>query len=379
MALSTNSSSPSRRFLLAALVIGGLILYSSLLPFSYNGLSLTAGWQEFLHMPWLGNVAGGRTDWIANILLYLPAAFAVAGWLSGDNLYRRPNWLAYAPILLVSAAVAFGIEVLQVFFVSRAVALDDVLAAVIGSLLGVLLWHRSRIWLVAVWHDLGSGGTTAIRAAGLLYGFAYLLLALFPYDFALSLTELDAKSAADQVGWLIAPASCPTALRCILKLLLEILAAFPLGVILGLSSLRNRVGYRVAPLLGLALGATLEIAHFFILSGTSQGLSVLTRAAAVRVRDDAFVALHIGSIDFRHHERRVRVLAEVGRVIHHHSARFHRMRGKITGNAAASAEERDVDALERVRSKLLDGDVLAFELQLLPGEIGRASCRERVS
>ena len=88
---------------------------------------------------------------------------------------------------------------------------------------------------------------------------------------------------------------------------------------------------------------------------------------AVRIGDDAFVVLHIRSVDFRHHQRDVRVLAEEGGIVHHHGTGFHRMRGKVTRDATTRAEQRDVDALEGIRGQLLNGDVRAFELQLLPG------------
>ena len=88
---------------------------------------------------------------------------------------------------------------------------------------------------------------------------------------------------------------------------------------------------------------------------------------AVRVCDDALMALHVRGVDFRHHERDFRVLTEERGIVHDHRAGFHSMRGKVTRDAATRAEERDVDALERIRCELLDGDVLALELELLAG------------
>ena len=91
---------------------------------------------------------------------------------------------------------------------------------------------------------------------------------------------------------------------------------------------------------------------------------------AVRVGDDALVLLHVRGIDFGHDERDGIVHAEGAGVIHHHAAGLGGDRGEFLGDAAAGAEQGDVDALERVFSEFLNRNVLPSELQLLADGTG---------
>ena len=69
---------------------------------------------------------------------------------------------------------------------------------------------------------------------------------------------------------------------------------------------------------------------------------------AVRVGDDALVPLHVRRVDLRHHQRHVVVHAEGAGIVHHHAAGLGGDGRKLLRDAAAGAEQRDVDARERV-------------------------------
>jgi len=66
-------------------------------------------------------------------------------------------------------------------------------------------------------------------------------------------------------------------------------------------------------------------------------------------------------VDFRHHQRYIRIHAERGGVVDDDGAVTDRRRGKALGLGAARREQRDVDAAEAVFGQLLDGDALALE------------------
>lgn len=254
-----------------------LILYGNLLPFAYNGLSLEQGWERFMH-PGSGLADLDGTGWFLEGLAYLCLGFAAAGWWAGGNPYgRRPVWREW-PALAGCLGLALVSGFLQVFFSGPGATLVDLSGALLGSLLGILAWAHGRVWLVALWHDLQAGGATAMRAAGLVYALLYLGLALFPFDVIPSTEGLRLKWASDEVGPWLAGAACADPLRCLLRLLLEVLTLVPLGLILGISPIRTRVGYLLIPLLGLLLGLGLELLQALLRSGISQGLSVLTPA-----------------------------------------------------------------------------------------------------
>ena len=73
--------------------------------------------------------------------------------------------------------------------------------------------------------------------------------------------------------------------------------------------------------------------------------------------------LHILGVDLRHDQRDVLVLAEGAGIVHHHAAGLGRNGSEFLRDAAAGAEQRDVNALERILGQFRHGDVLALEFQ----------------
>ena len=67
---------------------------------------------------------------------------------------------------------------------------------------------------------------------------------------------------------------------------------------------------------------------------------------AIGIGDNALVAPHISSIDFGNHQRDGVVHAKGAGVIHDHASRPGRNGGELLRNAAASAEQGDVNSRE---------------------------------
>jgi hypothetical protein len=112
------------------------------------------------------------------------------------------------------------------------------------------------------------------------YAVAYFAFSLFPYDFLISGTELAMKAGSGAWGWLFAPDAWHGSLGTTLaKLLGEALAMAPLGYLAWrLRAAAQRWSAVQALGLGALLGLAIETAQFFLVSGLSQGLSILTRA-----------------------------------------------------------------------------------------------------
>ena len=91
---------------------------------------------------------------------------------------------------------------------------------------------------------------------------------------------------------------------------------------------------------------------------------------AIWIGDDAFVFLHIGSVDFRHDERDTVVLTERAGIVHHHTTGFGCDGRKLPRNVAARAEQRDVDARERILGQFGDRDVCATKFERLAHRTG---------
>ena len=88
---------------------------------------------------------------------------------------------------------------------------------------------------------------------------------------------------------------------------------------------------------------------------------------AVGVRDDALVPREVVGVDLRHDQRDVRVHPPRRRVVDHGRAAGRGLGRELLRRPAAGAEQRDVDALERVRRRQLDLEVPPADRDPAPG------------
>ncbi|MCM8611308.1 VanZ family protein [Accumulibacter sp.] len=272
----------SSRLWLAWLVYTAFVVYGSLVPLGFHPRPLSDALAEFGHIRMLNLGIDQRADWVANGVLYLPLAFLTATVL-GAGRHSRRRILPVAGALAFSLLVAVGVEFLQLFFPPRTVSINDVLAESVGSMIGALLAYSHARHLRQLADSL------AQRRAGLLpglliaYALAYLAYCGFPYDFVVSTAELQAKLASGSTAWFKAENNQRGPLLGVLTLAVEVLAAVPLGLLLGrwLSPAPVRRLLLGGLASGLAIGLLIELGQLFIYSSVSQGISVLTRAAGV--------------------------------------------------------------------------------------------------
>jgi glycopeptide antibiotics resistance protein len=254
------------------------VVYGSLLPFELRDLSFPQALQAFADIRFLDLDVASRADWIANIVLYIPLAFLGCTWAAGTRRLKVARSFAIGLVFVFCVSIAVTIEFTQLFFAPRTVSLNDLLAETIGTALGIALWIFARERMSALWQAFETGGRQSLLAAITLYGLLYLILALFPYDFVISLAELRDKMSSDKLGWLIA-GDCSSLVRCAAGQVGELIAIAPLGLLLALAS--PRLSLYSLFVLGLLLGLMLELLQLLLASGTSQGLSVLARGAGL--------------------------------------------------------------------------------------------------
>ena len=284
----------SKSTLYAGLAYLVFVVYGSLVPLDFHDRSWDDAWRAFCTIPFLNLGIGSRADWISNILLYIPLTFIWSSVLAPRNTSRK----LLTSITVISAAIALSIsiEFTQLFFPQRTVSLNDMLAETIGSIAGVVLWHAigSRIteWIKALRHH----GNAAITAALSLYALAYFGFSLFPYDFVVSADELAFKFANNHNSFFVSTASYKSSVRCLVQLLVEMLAVVPLGLMLArvkkysVDSLFNKLSE--AFFLGSVLGLFVEGAQLFLNSGVSQGISVVTRSVGAGLGAYIFIYRH---------------------------------------------------------------------------------------
>lgn len=179
----------------AAALSAGLLIYASLIPLDYTPVSWGDSISRWREIPWLNLQLYQRADWVANAIVVLPVGFlaaAAVGW------GRRQRWqvLLAAPIIAVFLmGIVVGIELVQVWFPTRTVSLNDICAGVAGALLGSALWilvgrfveHAAmRFLILPHWEQ---------RLQWLCIGYVAIILlySVLPLDLVLSRQEWSAK------------------------------------------------------------------------------------------------------------------------------------------------------------------------------------------
>ncbi len=262
------------RFQVAFVLYLAFVIYGSLIPFDYRALSWGQALEGFRHIRFLHLGVVSRADWIANILLYIPLAFLGCSALLGMGRAGRPKAAGVALVGLFCLATAAAIEFVQQWFAPRTVSINDLIAESIGTLIGLLLWVFGRTGISRLADAFVRGGRPSLVAALAGYALVYLALSLFPFDFILSADELSWKLQSGNQGWLLSSA-CGGPLRCGARLTLDLLASAPFGLFAAL--LWPRRPLRAFFAAGILIGLVFETLQLLLVSGTSQGMSVLMR------------------------------------------------------------------------------------------------------
>lgn len=256
------------------------VVYGSLVPFEYRSHSIDEAVAKFSNIPYLALGIASRADWVANIVLYVPLSFLACLWLGGSGRIRAVHYFVLPVVLALMLVIAAAVEFMQIFFAPRTVSINDLISETLGSLGGIALWLFGRHWLLHLLQSFRQGGHQSIVAVLSAYGLFYLAQSLFPFDVVVSLDELSWKLSSDRYALLLAGDGSST-LRIFARLLGEVVAIVPLGVLVALAYPHLNLGgqgtFRRAFFIGAVLGGCLEFAQFFMASGVSQGLSVVVR------------------------------------------------------------------------------------------------------
>jgi VanZ family protein len=121
------------------LTVVALIGYGSLYPFNLKPDAIHSGVLEAVReLSW---ARAGRSDRIANVLLYLPLGFCLLLWLN-----RRMRRAAAAVVaVIIGSLLSLIIEVAQVYISSRVPSLMDLTLNALGTLVGAtagVAWDR---------------------------------------------------------------------------------------------------------------------------------------------------------------------------------------------------------------------------------------------
>jgi glycopeptide antibiotics resistance protein len=193
-ALPPTTLAPPRRWHLAVAALGYLILavYGSLVPLTYQPLEWNDALERFANIRYLNLGIESRSDWVANILLFVPLAWLTMGALCVD---RSLLWSACWALVVAAAchALSWSIEFVQLFFPPRTVSVNDVVAETIGGAIGTVLWvtvgQAVTNWCRRVWaHSRANNSLAMLLLPG--YLLALIVIHIMPLDLTISPVEV---------------------------------------------------------------------------------------------------------------------------------------------------------------------------------------------
>ena len=252
-------------------------VYVSLLPFRLEAVPLDAAWRHFtLAMTtWPDRLP--RANFLANLLLFVPIGFGLAGARLADRDGGRSGAVALA--LLSSVAVSLAAEFLQVFAPRRVVAASDVVAQTAGCGVGLVTWALVG-QPFTVWIRGSRARANHHRFTRALVGYAALwaLASWAPFDITLDPSSLAARVRQGLIS--VVPFAQPITPRLLWDAVVTTVGAVPIGMLAvsGWWTQATRRGAIAATVLAVGGIAVVEATQVFIRSHAADATDVLCGA-----------------------------------------------------------------------------------------------------
>lgn len=294
-----------RHFFFALIGYLAFVVYGSLVPFHYQSQpwgeavahfkSVLAGADGESHVESqvttiIGRLRAilslreshSRSDFAANVLLFLPIGFLVLGWLSVD----RSRWVALAwmpPVFILCCMLSIAIEFTQTFFPPRTPDLFDILGESVGAFLGAIAWIGFGQKITRSCRAIWSPYTTDFSQ--LLAGYlAFLVLVeVLPLDLTLSPVEIYHKYREGRiqlVPFAILPGDRWDWWE---KQVWHVALFFPVGWLLGFRGKLGREARNWQRVIGIGLliSAFVEFLQIFVVSRNVESGDIITGSFAV--------------------------------------------------------------------------------------------------
>ena len=267
-----------RRLILLAVagIFVAFAAYGSFVPLRWNSVPLDAAVAQFAQTPFIPLSRASRSDFLTNVLLFVPIGFFLLGAAANRSRALAAAW--FVPVVLLALGLSVGIEFGQIFVSGRTPSWNDVFAETLGGALGALTWAALGTvvvdWLAVLLHS-DSQSDRAFRLLG-AYTALWVVLGLQPFDYTVRLGELAEKFRAGRV--VLQPFGGGDSLSDVVGTLLM---AVPVGVFGVLAASHRKSARPVLLGLGIALGATclVEFAQLLAMSRTADVTDLLMNGA----------------------------------------------------------------------------------------------------
>jgi glycopeptide antibiotics resistance protein len=265
-----------------ALFFLAVATYGSLVPLNYTPVPWEEAVAKLRAARWESLASVGRTDFVANVLLFVPLGYLFMAALCVD----RPRLVALpAAVLVLPLLCAFSvsIEFTQLWFPPRVMSVNDMVGETTGAVIGAAVWavagQRLTARARAMWSALGRRG---FAARLLPFYLAFLVIAhVMPLDLTISPAELwhkykDGRIVLEPFG---APGNEPADLAT--KALWNTAYFLPVGWLFAGLDGRWRVTGRRAVAAGLLVAGGVEFLQLFVVTRYADVTDVFTGTLAI--------------------------------------------------------------------------------------------------
>jgi glycopeptide antibiotics resistance protein len=275
----------SRQYLWLTLAFLGVVVYGSLVPLRFRFIP----WQETLTRFSVAFSAPVRfdspSDWLSNVLLFIPLSFLMMGTLSVDRA-PKSGWMAALAVVPCCALLSTCIEFAQLYFPPRVTSLNDVVAETIGGLLGSTLWllrgQRITAVLRQFWTGLGDQSSTrSLLAAYLIF---LVVLAALPMDLTIRPVEIYRKFRDGRIDLIPFSKLLADPFGVIEKGLKNVAYFLPVGVLLaGLEVSRLHPRRSWLAIIGVAVGlpTVVSLIKLMVFTNSFDSSNVVTGSLAI--------------------------------------------------------------------------------------------------
>lgn len=282
--LRTTPAPRRGHFVTMAAFYVALVVYGSLVPFQFRMIPLAEAWDRFRALPYFELSIESRSDWAANILLFVPLGFLMMAASRVDRPSRLRTIAVAALTILTCAMLSAAVEFTQIWFPPRVVSQNDLVAESLGGAVGVGLWvlvGQRLTWFARDYTStLSSRRNFELVLGGYLVGF--LIYSVLPLDLTISPADLWRKYRDGRILVFGLGGGNPGELA--ISILAKIAPFVPVGLLVSsqLGPRRSRIGdLRRGLVLGGFLALGIEAAQLIVDSRVTNGADILWGALGV--------------------------------------------------------------------------------------------------
>ena len=245
----------------------------------YEYLSLIDAVGRFKNIPYLSFGIGTRSDWVSNILLFIPIGYLwLAFFLDDRSKYTKKIGVAFVVVFL-SFVFSVSLEFIQTWFPQRMPSLNDIVAETIGAVIGVSLWLSFGYSTTEWFRSFGFKKNPSGKLIWFLqaYSIGFLIYSFMPFDLTISLAELWHKFKQDKII-MIPFSNIKMELLSVYEYFRDIIIFIPIGMLVTII-----FPLRECLLWGFLFVFSIEIGQLFVYSRSSDMTDIVLGVIGVGI------------------------------------------------------------------------------------------------